>query len=340
MARHPAERPPAATLAQLARRIDLDVTTPDFLQQGRTRTDPPSGKVRRERRPVGPSTPAQPKDFKGLLPPAAPPPPATATISQPPMPRRYGSGPYQPPSRQPGPRQPGPQQRGPQQPGPYGPTSQHRPGPHHPPGKQDRPKPYGWYRVLSLLLLASTLALAAMLPAVTLAVVLVALLLLRMGDRAARDMESKRTRRGPSSGDVIAAVLKSPFALPRALLTTLFVSPIGAMAAAIVLLFLVVARPGMTVPQAIAVSVAAFILVLCLGPGSESIRRQLARTWGVVAPRHEHAIVLAICLGLLAAFLITLAPTQAPDLRPVNFSWMTGSLEHLRDLLRDLFGSG
>jgi hypothetical protein len=205
-------------------------------------------------------------------------------------------------------------------------------------GPPQRPKPYGWYKVLSLLLLAATIGLAAMLPMVTAIVVLVVLLLLRAGDRAAKDMQSKRDRRGRRNGDAIKATLWAPFKLPRALLTTVFISPIGAMAGAVVLFVLIVARPQMSVPRAIAISVATFILVQCVGPGSESVRTQLARTWSVLAPRREAAIVWAVCLALLAAFLLTLAPTQLPDLRPFDFGWMTGSLENLRDVIRDLFG--
>jgi hypothetical protein len=323
MARHPAERPPAATLAELARRIDLDVTTPDFAHPGRSPAEAP-GTRRARRAGVAPPS-AQPKDFKGLLPPAPPsapaPPPASATVPQARMARPQGSGPY-PPGR-------------------YGPVSQQRPG--YPPGAPaapERKRPHGWYRILSLLLLASTLALAVMLPMVTAMVVMVVLLLLRAGDRAAKQMQSKRDRRGPRSGDVVAAALKSPFKLPRALLTTVFVSPIAAIAGSVVLFFLLLARPEMSVRRSIAISVAAFILAQCLGPGSEPVRAQLARTWGVIAPRTEVAVVFAVCLGLVAALLLGLAPTQVPDLRPFDFDWLTDGLTDFRELLRDVFGTG
>src|SRR5918999_1346176 len=312
MARHPAERPPAATLAELARRIDLDVTKPDFM-----RVETPE--IARSRRPAAP--PAQPKDFKGLLPPAPPPPapaPASSTVPQARMAR--------------------PQWRAPYPPGQYGPVSPQRPGGYSPAGKPERKKPYGWYRVLSLLLLAGTLGLAVMLPMVTAIAAMVVLLVLRAGARAHKQMQSKRDRRGPRNGDVIKATLQSPFKLPRALLTTLFISPIAAMAGAAVLFFLVIARPEMSVRRSIAISVAAFILIQFLGPGSEPVRAQLARTWGVIAPRTDVAVVFAVCLGLLAAFLLTLAPTQVPDLRPFEFEWLTDGLEDLRDLMRDLVG--
>jgi hypothetical protein len=137
---------------------------------------------------------------------------------------------------------------------------------------------------------------------------------------------------------VVAATLKAPFKLPRAALTTVFVAPIGAMAGAAVLFIVMVAQPNMSVRRYIAISVAAFILVHCLGPGSGPIRRQLARTWGVVAPRREAAIVIAVCLAIVALFLVTLAPTQVPDLRPFDFEAMTDGLERFRDLIDDLFG--
>jgi hypothetical protein len=240
-----------------------------------------------------------------------------------------------------------PQARDPYAPpqGPYGPDAARRPYPPgayqpggYPPGEAERAKPYGWYRLLSLFTLVGTLGLALMLPMVTVIISLAVVVLLRAGDRAARDMESKRTRRGPRGGDVIAATLKTPFRLPRAALTTVFVAPIGALAGAAVLFVVLVAQPNMSVRRYIAISVAAFILVHCLGPGSEPIRRQLVRTWGVVAPRREAAIVIAVCLALVAVFLVALAPTQVPDLRPFDFEWMTDGLERFRDLIDDLFG--
>jgi hypothetical protein len=348
MSRHPAERPPAGALAELVQRIDLDVTAPDFRQPGLSQAaahgvgrngtgrngtgrNGTGREVRRDRRPAAtPPPPAQPRDFKGLLPPAPPPPaaqPASATVPQ---------------NRPPGGRAPHTRQREPYpQQDPYGRVAAQRPYP--PPGtyqtgQAERRKPYGWYRVLGLLMLVGTLGLAAMLPMVTVIVVLAAMLLLRAGDRAARDMESKRTRRGPRGGDMIAATLKSPFKLPRAVLSTVFFSPIGVMAGAAVLFVLMVAQPALSVRRDIGLSVAAFILVQCLGPGSEPVRRQLARVWGVVAPRREPAIVIAVLLGLVAAFLVTLAPSQVPDLRPFDFAWLTHGLDQLRNLIRDVFG--
>ena len=334
MSRHPAERPSAAALAELARRIDLDVTAPDLRRPDlppAAATSETQRDAGRDRRPAGPPPPppAQPKDFKGLLPPAAPPPaprPASATVPQGRLPRHPATDPYAP-------RQ-----------GAYGPAAQrpyppaaYQPG-GYPPGRAERAKPYAWYRLLSLFTLVGTLGLALMLPMATAIVVLAVVLLLRAGDRAARDMESKRTRRGPRGGDVLAATIKAPFKLPRAALTTVFVAPIGAMAGAAVLFIVMVAQPGMSVRRYIAISVAAFILVHCLGPGGAPIRRQLARTWGVVAPRREAAVIFAVCLALVAFFLVTLAPTQVPDLRPFDLEWMTDGLERFRDLIDDLFG--
>jgi hypothetical protein len=357
MSRHPAERPSAGALAELAQRIDLDVTTPDLPRpdpapaasyetavDGVYETGRPTrrGAVAagrearrgRGRRPAAtpspPSGPAQPKDFRGLLPPVPPPPapqPAAATAPQAQVPAAGAPG-----TR---PRAPYPPQ------GPYGPAgAPARPYPQggYPQGRPERVKPYGWYRLLGLLVLVGTLALAVMLPMVTAIAVLAVLLLLRAGDRAAKDLESKRIRRGPRGGDVIAAALGSPLRLPRAALTTVFVSPIGAFAGAAVLFALMVARPDVSVRRSIALAVAAFILVQCLGPGSEPVRRQLARVWGVVAPRREVAIVIAVCLTLVVAFLVTLAPSQVPDLRPFDFVWMTSGLATLRDLIHGSLG--
>ncbi|MFI6520169.1 serine/threonine-protein kinase [Spirillospora sp. NPDC050679] len=312
--------------------------------------------------PVPAPVPAQPKDFKGLLPPAAPPPvppPAPAPYearpyeSQPyesqqyerpqPYERRppaaYAPPPYQ--DRQPPPAE---QDRRPAPYDPYGPGT--RPDPtgeaarrDRPdrPGRQDkpdRPKPYGWYRVLSLLVLVALLGFANIAPVLAVGVTVAGVLLLRMGDKAAKGMESKRTRRGPRSGDAVAAAFKTPLHLPGALMVTALLAGLCAIAAAVMLGIFMFAAPGLTASKAIGYTAMLVVVLLCLAPGSGAPRRQMARLWGAVLPRAEAAMAGALILAVFAAVLVVLSQRQPPNTTPLT--GMSQSLEDLRTDVRDL----
>ncbi|MFC9972194.1 serine/threonine-protein kinase [Spirillospora sp. NPDC127200] len=312
--------------------------------------------------PVPAPIPAQPKDFKGLLPPAAPPPvppPAPAPYeSRPYEPQPYESQSYErpqpyerrPPSAYAPPpyqdRQPPPaeQDRRPAPYDPYGPGT--RPDPtgeaarrERPdkPGRQDkpdRPKPYGWYRVLSLLVLVALLGFANIAPVLAVGVTVAGVLLLRMGDKAAKGMESKRTRRGPRSGDAVAAAFKTPLHLPGALMVTALLAGLCAVAAAVMLGVFMFAAPGLTASKAIAYTAMMVVVLLCLAPGSGAPRRQMARLWGAVLPRAEAAMAGALILAVFAAVLVVLSQRQPPNTTPLT--GMSQSLEDLRTDVRDL----
>jgi serine/threonine protein kinase len=306
MARNPAERPTAHALVQLAQRIDVNSTL----------VDPPSTQTKRLTAvlpppPPGsanPSPPASPRDFRGQLPPAPPPPP-----QQP-----YARSPYGPPGQQP----------------PPAPYEQRPPNPPRP----DEPKPYGVYRFLSLLLLVGAVGLAVVTPAIALIVVLLVLLVLRTADRGAQDLTSKRTRRGPRSGDLAGVIVKSPFSAVRAALGMLLVSPLAIIAAVVVLLIGLAAKTGLTIPRAVALATAAFVIVQCLGPGSTPARRQLARFWGAVLPRRAQALVALAVIGFVVFLLVSFALGQTPDLRPFDSPSLTSSLRSLRSGLHNLLG--
>ncbi|MCO6007525.1 protein kinase [Actinoallomurus purpureus] len=298
MARNPAERPTAHALVGLTTRIDVNST----------RVDPPSSQTKRLTAvQAPPPAPARPRDFVGQLPPAPPPPP-----QQP-----YARSPYGPPGQQP--------------PGRYEPRPPKQPRP-------DEPKPYGVYRFLSLLLLVGAVGLAAVTPAIALIVVLAVLLVLRTADRGHKELSSKRTRRGPRAGDLVAVAAKSPFSAVRAALGMLLVSPLAIMAGVVVLLIGLAAKTGLPISRAVALATAAFVIVQCLGPGSEPARRQLARFWGAVLPRRSQAMIALGVLGFLVFLLVSFSLSQTPDLRPFDSASLTKSLAHVRSGMRSLLG--
>jgi serine/threonine protein kinase len=370
MAHHPAERPTAVTLVQLARRIDLDATMTD-----QTRVDtpfrvtpPPTKPARSPAEPARtPPEPAhspqprrplqQPKDFKGLLPPVAPPPvpppaPPPGAAAQPGRRQQAQSPPYQP---GPGAQQPYPPYDRPRQERrgaarhqpepPQSPRSQGSPGSPGAAGrgqKSDAParKPYGLYRLCSLAALGCLLGFASIVPVLTLMVVVVLVLLLRAADRAAQSMESKRTRRGKSSGDVFGAVVRTPLALPRALLKTVLLTPIGLFAGVVLILVLMVVYPDMVVVRAITYGSMAVIGLHLLGPGSVGPRRQAARVWATFLPRREPAAVIAVALAVFAVVLFGLSAGKTPDLQPLNFSGDTKTLNGLKSDIQSWINFG
>ncbi|WP_227023135.1 serine/threonine-protein kinase [Actinomadura rubrobrunea] len=386
MARNPAERPTAVSLVQLIRRIHFEATITDTTRvdehypspESTTRqtdassdhsrvfsmpapSQPPPGPAPSEPlpAPTPAPAPAQPKDFEGLLPPAAPPPAPGPYDTTPYAPASYEPAPYEPnpyetspydqrtyspygPAQSPPPRTQPPEQFPP--PAPYDPYNQgtsptdlERRGPADAarrPDDQPRSKPYGWYRVLSFLVLAALLGFANIAPLLAVGVTVAGVLLLRMADKAARGMEDKRTRRGPRSGDAVAAAFKTPLHLPGAVLVTGLLTSLAVFAGLILLAALMFVVPDMTASRAIAYSSMAVIVLLTLAPGSAPPRRQLARIWGAVLPRTEAALGAVLILGVFTGVLVSLSRQQPPDTTPLD--GMSQSLESLRSDVDDL----
>jgi hypothetical protein len=169
--------------------------------------------------------------------------------------------------------------------------------------------------------------------------VLIVMLLLRVADRAHQSLTSKRTRRGPRSADVAGVIVKSPFLMVRGGFVMALISPIGIVAGVVVLTIALASKTEMTIARALSFSAAAFIIVTCLGPGSEPARRQLARVWGAVAPRRERAWIVVGVVGLLVFFLVSFSLSQTPELRPFNFPQLNHDLPQMRHWLRTLLGN-
>ncbi|MEV5569009.1 protein kinase [Spirillospora sp. NPDC052269] len=318
----------------------------------------------------------QPKDFVGMLPPAAPPPvppPAPGPYDRPAR-AGYPQGvrPPAPPNRQAWPQQGGlsrgeaqppqpydpyqqqaqqrpdqqqaqqrpdqqrpdqqrPDQRRPDQQRPDQQSPKQRPEPQE---KREHPKPFGWYRVLSLLVLGALIAFANIAPLLAVAVTIAGVLVLRAADKAAKGMEGRRTRRGPRSGDAVGAAFRTPLHLPGAVMATALLSALSLFAGAIMLGVLMFAYPDMTASKAVAYSCMLVIGLLTLAPGSGAPRRQLARVWGALLPRAEAALAGVLILGIFAVVLAVLSQKQPPDTTPVD--GMSDSLTSVRERVTDI----
>jgi len=306
----------------------------------------------------------QPKDFKGQLPPAAPPP-------APPK-RQAGPKPYVPPKQSPyvpgrqayggqppyGGQQPYGQQGYPGGYQPYGlppqapppdlataPDRGRRPAPGTSPDARqgvpqpERRKPYFWYRLCSLASVAVILALSAQLPVIMLVFVLALAVVLRAADKAAKSMESKRVRRGPGAGDVIAAFVKTPLHLPGAIMKTALWGGFGLFVGVVLVIVLMVANADMKAATAISYGVMAVVALQFLGPGSGGSRRQAARVWGAFLPRIEPAVIVALGLAGVAALLWLAAKGTVPSLKPLTIDG-SQSVNDLKDSITSKFGIG
>jgi hypothetical protein len=133
-------------------------------------------------------------------------------------------------------------------------------------------------------------------------------------------------------------IVRSPFSIVRGGLVMALISPLGIFAGVVVLIIAMASKTEMTIARALSFSAAAFIIVTCLGPGSEPARRQLSRIWGAVAPRRERAWIVVGVVGLLVFFLVSFSLSQTPELRPFNFPQLNHDLTHLRGQMRTLLG--
>jgi hypothetical protein len=334
---NPAERPTAARLVELAGRIDVDApmaTKAQLAVPGHTRVfgpaDAPSGFAPAAgtapvptapppppAAPARPTRPARPEDFKGLLPPVAPPaspvrppqPPQDPTRGARPAPPTYPG--YDPRDRH----------------SPYGPDQRGYPG-------AAAAKPYGWYRILGALLLAGMVGLAAMLPAFTFIILVLALLVLRTGDRLAKGLSERRAHRGPSATDVPSMIIKTPVAAVRALLVTVLVTPLGALVGFVVGVVYMLTPPEPPASQVGTVAMGTFVVVACLGPGGKAPRRQLARVWSAVLRRRQQAMVAVGVIALVVLFMLSFAFTVFPDWGPLSdnpFKWLVAVRDGRQD---------
>ncbi|MFI0368611.1 protein kinase [Actinomadura sp. 1N219] len=337
-------QPLEETAADHSRQFSMPVSAPppQEVQQARP-TTPGSTAIPVPGPPPTPApAPAQPRDFVGQLPPAAPPPvpppgPAPYKAGEqfqqrgyaPPGPYDQGGYPpqYAPPNQPP----PGGLQRGP---GPYDPQTQDAQRRVAERAEKDRRKPYGWYRFLSVLVLVALLGFADIAPLLAVGVTIAGVLVLRMADKAAKGMEGRQTRRGPRSGDAVAAAFRTPLHLPGALMSTVLWTSLSVIAGLVMLVVLIFAKSDMTASNAIAYSAMAVIGLLCLAPGSGAPRRQLARVWGAIFPRTEAALAGALVVGIFAVVLVVLSQEQPPDTTPLD--GMGQDLESLRADVRDL----
>ncbi|WP_248958110.1 serine/threonine-protein kinase [Sphaerisporangium perillae] len=244
-----------------------------------------------DQRVAGPPPPAYPGPTRGTV----PPPPTAGQY-----PPAQGHGPYAPGQ---GGAYPPDRARG-----PHAPEQERGPEP-------DRPRYRAGHPVLAALLLAVAVASARLLPVLISVLMVVVVLCLRVGEHLWSDLAQRRSIRGSSASDPLLAVLGTPWALIRATLMTLVVTPLAVMFAMCVwggLHFL----GGMTTDSAAAYGASAFVLGLFLLPGGGAPRKAVARTLTAVIRSPGAGLILTIIVGTLAFFTVVTAMSAVPSWIP------------------------
>jgi hypothetical protein len=181
----------------------------------------------------------------------------------------------------------------------------------------------GLRRLLSAATMVVAVAASVLLPVAGTVISLVVILLLRAADLTHRGLIRRRTGQGARVSDVPIMIIKTPWAVLRALLGVLLLAPLALICAAVAAAVTVLAVRAHPLPAAGAYAAGAFIACYGLGPGSGPPRRQLGRLYGVMTRRRELTIVVVGVVALIVVAAVGLAASQPHDLWPLTTSLAT-----------------
>jgi hypothetical protein len=176
----------------------------------------------------------------------------------------------------------------------------------------------GFGRWLTLLTVGIAVAVSVLLPVAGPLISLVLIVLLRTADLAHTSITKRRTAQGARPSDVPLMILKTPWAVLRAVCGSLLLAPLAVTCAAIAAAVTVMAISRNPLPAAGAYAAGAFVACYGYGPGSDPPRRQLGRFFGVFARRRTTMVLAPVVLILLLAAAAGAAATQPHDLWPLS----------------------
>jgi Protein kinase domain len=173
---------------------------------------------------------------------------------------------------------------------------------------------------LSLATMAAAVAVSVLLPIAGTVLSLIVILLLRAADLTHRGLLRRRNGQGARPSDLPIMILKTPWAMLRAVVGVLILAPLALICAAIAAGATILAMHHDPLGAAGAFAAGAFIACYGFGPGSATPRRQLGRIYGGLTRNREVAIVMAGVVLLIALAVIGLAASQPHDLWPLTAS--------------------
>jgi hypothetical protein len=199
-----------------------------------------------------------------------------------------------------------------------------------PPGAQSHT---GYRRALSLITMAIAVAASVLLPVAGVVVSLLAIVGLRAADLSHSALTRRRSARGTRPSDVPIMIIKSPWAVVRALLGCLLLAPLAVTCGALAAAVTVIAGHARPLPAAAAYAAGAFVAFYGFGPGSGTPRRQLGRLFGAVARRRFLAPIVAIVIAAIAVGTAYAAVTQPHHIWPLTSTLSSWHLQGVYNLI-------
>jgi hypothetical protein len=227
-------------------------------------------------------------DFADLLPPAGWPQPAVPVGGAPAWP---------PPGTQAPPRRPGAGQRA---------AAERAAG--------GLPRPARSLQVLATML--ALIGLSVLLPLAGAAAALAGLVLLRAADLTTKRLVKRRTSQAARPADAVSAVVFYPWAIVRAVLRFVLLSPLALLCAAAAAALAILAVGTTDLPKVGSYAAGALVACYCLGPGSAGCRRPLDRFYGRVIRSAPAAVLGFVGLAAVAIVVVGAAVRLAPGYWP------------------------
>ncbi len=169
---------------------------------------------------------------------------------------------------------------------------------------------------LVLATLAVLIAVSVLLPVAGTAAALVVLVSVHAAGLTSGRLAKRRQVQGQRARGVLGAVAFFPLALVRSVLRFITLAPVALLCAAGAAVLTVLAMGTSALPRVGGFAAGALVACYCIGPGSWSCRRPLARFYGSITRSTLAAVGGGIGLGAIAAAAVVAAAVLAPGYWP------------------------
>jgi hypothetical protein len=188
----------------------------------------------------------------------------------------------------------------------------------------------GFRRLATLLAVGIAVAVSVLLPVAGPLFALAVIVALRTTDLAHNGLTRRRTAQGVKPSDVPLMILKTPWAVLRALFGSLLLAPLALSCGAIAAAITIMAMHVNPLPDAGGYAAGAFVACYGYGPGSEPPRRQLGRFFGLFTRGRIPMVLACLVLILLLAGAVGAAATQSHDVWPLSpgMAWHLNTIHH------------
>jgi len=173
-------------------------------------------------------------------------------------------------------------------------------------------------RWMTLLTVGIAVAVSVLLPVAGPLFSLILIVLLRTADLAHAGFTRRRSAQGARASDIPLMIIKTPWAVLRALFGSLLLAPLALTCGAIAAAITIMAMHANPLPDAGGYAAGAFVACYAYGPGSEPPRRQLGRFFGVFTRSRVTMVLAPLVLILLLGVAVGAASTEVHYLWPLS----------------------